>query len=102
MITEFISLCIASYFVNGCNVYENYKIKKVFNYLDIDGDGQISYQEFGKWLEEDDPELVKKMTGNGQNKIEDIIRVIVADGDDDDNGQINFEEFKKIILSVNT
>ena len=103
MITEIISLCIASYFVNGCkkkkkkggahneNTNLNDRpLKQIFNIIDIDGDGKISYQELGK--------LMVKI-GNPQKEKELQDMVILIDSDSDN--QLDFEEFKKFIRREN-
>ena len=92
MITEIISLCIASYFVNGCNVYENYQLKKVFISIDKDGDGLISYQEFEKWFTE--------TKQNGYYKFQKFLYERDFNNSSNEDDQLNFEEFKQFIKEI--
>ena len=95
MITETISLFIASYFVNGCKKKKDgannentnlneHTLKKIFNIIDTDSDGKISYQELGNLME-------KIGRPYSEEDLVDMIELI------DSDGQLNYEEFQKFL-----
>ena len=94
---------------------------KIFNTLDLDGNGDISYNEFltsiidsKKFITNDRLDKAFKLfdkDGNGKLSIDEIRQVfggdekkwkkIIEDIDLNDDGEVDFEEFKMLMTGVN-
>ena len=95
---------------------------KIFNTLDLDGNGDISYNEFltsiidsKKFITNDRLDKAFKLfdkDGNGKLSIDEIRAVfggdekkwqkIIEDIDLNDDGEVDFEEFKMLMTGVNS
>lgn len=65
------------------------KLKQAFTYFDKDASGKISLDE-----------LKEAMQGNGQDLDDDVFRDIMAEGDENGDGEIDFEEFKNMMKKL--
>ena len=65
------------------------KLKQAFTYFDKDASGKISLDE-----------LKEAMQGNGQELDDDVFRDIMAEGDENGDGEIDFEEFKNMMKKL--
>ena len=65
------------------------KLKQAFMYFDKDGSGKISLDE-----------LKDAMQGNGQDLEDDVFMDIMAEGDENGDGEIDFEEFKNMMKKL--
>jgi len=70
------------------------KLKFAFRVYDIDGDGFISNGELFQ--------VLKMMVGNNLTDIQlqQIVDKTILEGDDDKDGKISYEEFKKMITNI--
>lgn len=64
------------------------EIREQFNYFDANGDGKISKKELKKGL--------KKLKQDSSSK---IVKAMIKDADVDGDGEVDFEEFKSILLN---
>jgi len=67
----------------------NIKLKQTFDIFDRDGSGSIETEELSKVLEA----LGQKVT---ESQLEEIVNALDSNGD----GQINFEEFSSLSISI--
>lgn len=74
--------------MNEKNVFSDAKLKAAFDMFDKDGSGEISRQEIR--------EALKYTTGVSDDQID----IMVKQVDENDDGEIDFEEFKGIMLSL--
>mmetsp|Transcript_43344 Transcript_43344/g.41750 ORF Transcript_43344/g.41750 Transcript_43344/m.41750 type:complete len:95 (-) Transcript_43344:21-305(-) len=70
----------------------NEKLQAAFNLFDIDGDGRITLEE------------IKSLLGTNldMETNKDIWKELMAEGDDNDDGEISFEEFKTMMKKLLT
>merc|ERR1712173_469687 len=62
------------------------ELKEAFNVFDKNGDGEITAQE-----------LADTMKALGENLTEDDVKFMMSEVDSDNNGVIDFDEFKKMM-----
>ena len=68
--------------INKKKILSDENLKAAFKMFDVDGDGAIS------------PDELKIILGKGKNIKEEVWKEIIADVDSNNDGQVDFEEFK--------
>merc|ERR1712048_591936 len=83
------------------------EIEKMIRSIDTDANGLIEYPEFEKMMkakmaQKDSPEEIFKAFARllGENPGDDVLQEMIAEADEDRDGEISFEEFKNVMLQM--